>query len=48
MNQTTTKVSSDDKRMKIDKFTLKKIDLSIVRGDQFLYTSLKFGYKYNS
>ena len=30
MNQTTTKVDSNDKRMKIDKFKLKKIVFGIV------------------
>ena len=48
MNQITTKVDSDDKRMKTNKFELKKIVLGTVRGDQFLYISLKFDYKYNS
>ena len=33
MNQTITKVDSNHKRLKIDKFILKKIVLSIVRGD---------------
>ena len=37
MNQTTSKVDLDDKRMKIDKFKLKKIILGTVQGDQFLY-----------
>ena len=37
MNQITTKVDSDDKRMKINKFKLKKTVLSTVRGDQFIY-----------
>ena len=48
MNLIITKVDSDDKRMKTNKFELKKIVLGIVRGDQFLYISLKFDYKYNS
>ena len=48
INQITTKVDSDDERMKIDKFKLKKIVFGTVRGDQFLYISLKFDYKYNS
>ena len=48
MNQTTIKVDSSDKRMKIDKFMLKKIIIGKVRGDLFLYISLKFGYKCNS
>ena len=33
MNQTATKMDLDDKRMKIDKFKLKKIVIGIVRGD---------------
>ena len=37
VNQTTNEVDFDDKRMKIDKFKLKKIILGTVRGDQFLY-----------
>jgi len=37
VNQITNKVDLDDKRMKIDKFKLKKIVLGTVRGDQFLY-----------
>ena len=37
VNQTTSKVYFDDKRMKVDKFKLKKIIVGTVRGDQFLY-----------
>ena len=48
MDQITIKVNSDDERMKINKFELKKIVIGTVRGDQFLYISLKFDYKYNS
>ena len=48
MNQKTSKVDSDDKRMKIDKFILEKIVLDTIRGVQFLYILLKFGYKCNS
>ena len=48
MNQATSKVDSDDKKVKIDWFNLKKIVLGTVRGDQFLYISLKFDYKFNS
>ena len=48
MNQTTSKVDSDDEKMKIDKFILNKIVLGIVRGDQFLYIYLKLDYKFNS
>ena len=33
MNQTTNKVGFDDKKMKIDKFKLKKIVLGLIRGD---------------
>ena len=33
VNQTISKVDLDDKRMKIDKFKLKKIVLGTVRGD---------------
>ena len=36
MNQATGKVDFDDKKMKIEKFKLKKIVLGSVRGDQFL------------
>ena len=48
MSWTTNKVDSDDKKMKIDWFKLKKIVLDTVRGVQLLYISLKFDYKYNS
>ena len=48
VNQTTNKVKLDDKRMKMNKFELKKIVLGTVREDQFLYIYLKFDYKYNS
>ena len=37
MSQTISKVDSDDKKMKIDEFSLKKTVLGMVRGDQFLY-----------
>ena len=37
VNQTTNKVDLDDKRMKIDKFKLKKIILGTILGDQLLY-----------
>ena len=48
INQTTSKVDLDDKKMKIDWFILNKIVLSTVRGDQFLYIFLKFDYKFSS
>ena len=48
VNQTTNKVKLDDKRMKMNKFELKKIVLGTVREYQFLYIYLKFDYKYNS
>ena len=44
MNQTNVKVDLDDKRMKLNRFVVKKI----VRGDQFLYISLRFDYKVSS
>ena len=37
MNQTTSKVDFDDKKMKIDWFNLKKIVFDTVQEDQFLY-----------
>ena len=48
VNQTTNKVKLDDKRMKMNKFELKKIVLDTVREYQFLYIYLNFDYKYNS
>ena len=48
MNQTTSKVDLDNKKIKIDWVILNKIVLSTVQGDQFLYISLKFDYKFNS
>ena len=48
MNQTISKVDLDDKKIKIDWFNLKKIVIGIVRGDQFLYISLNFDYKFKS
>ena len=48
MNQITTKVDSDDKRMKIDKFKLQKIVLDTVQGDRLLYIAIKFDYKFGS
>ena len=47
MSWTTNRVDSDYKKKKIDWFKLKEIVLGAVRGDQFLYISLKFDYKYN-
>ena len=48
INQTNVKVDPDDKRMKLDRFVVKKIVLGTVRGDQFLYISFKFDYKVSS
>ena len=48
MNQTNIKVDSDDKKMKLDKFVVKKIVLNTIRGDQFLYLSFRFDYKVSS
>ena len=43
MNLTTGKVDSDDKKMKIDQFNLKKVVLGTVQGDQFLYIDSQIG-----
>ena len=48
MNQTNIKVDLVDKKMKLDRFMVKKIVLDIVQGDQFLYLSFRFDYKVNS
>ena len=48
MSWTTNKVGSNDKNRKIDWFKLKKIVLCTVQGDQFLYISHKFDYKFGS
>ena len=48
MNQTNIKVDLDDKKMKLDRFVVKKIVLGTIRGDQFLYLSFKFDYKVSS
>ena len=48
MNQTNTKVDLDDKKMKLDRFVVKKIVLCMVRGDQFLYLYFRFDYKVSS
>ena len=48
MNQTNVKVDPDDKRMKLNRFVLKKIVLGTVRGNQFLYISFRFNYKVSS
>ena len=38
----------NDNKVKIDQFYLKKIVLSTIQGDQFLYIFLEFDYKYSS
>ena len=48
MNQTNIKVYLDDKKMKLDKFMVKKIVIGTIKGDQFLYLSFKFDYKVSS
>jgi len=48
MSWTTNKVGSNDKNRKIYGFKVKKIILSKVRGDQFLYISHKFDYNFGS
>ena len=37
VNRTISKMDFDDKKIKVDKFTLKKIDIGTIQGDQFLY-----------
>ena len=39
MSQTTDKVDPNDKKIKIDRFNLKKIVIDTIRKDQFLYIS---------
>ena len=41
-------VDSNDNKVKIDWFYLKKIVIGTVRGDQFLYIILEVDYKYSS
>ena len=48
MIQTNTKVNWNDKRMKIDKFMLKKNVLSRIRGAQLFYIAFRFDYKIGS
>ena len=48
MNRTNIKVDLDDKKMKLDRFVVKKIVLGTVQGDQFLYLSFRFDYKVSS
>ena len=44
MNQTTSKVDFDDKKMKLDWFN--QIVLGTILGDEFLCISFKFDYKF--
>ena len=48
MNQTNIKVDPDDKKMKLDRFMVKKIIIGIVRRYQFLYLTFRFDYKVSS
>ena len=48
MSWVTIIIDPDDKKVKIDWFYLKKIVLSTIRGDQFLYIFLEFDYKHSS
>ena len=48
MNQTNIRVDPDDKKIKLDRFVVKKIVIGIVQGDQFLYLSFRFDYKVSS
>ena len=41
-------IDPDHNKVKIDWFYLKKIVLDTIRGDQYLYIFLEFGYKYSS
>ena len=48
MSWVTLIMNLDHNKVKIDWFYLKKIVIGIIRGDQFLYIFLEFGYKYSS
>ena len=48
MTQTNIKVDPDDKKIKLDRFVVKKIVLGTVQGDQFIYLSFRFDYKVSS
>jgi len=48
MSWVTMIMDSDDKKVNIDWFYLKKIILGTIQRDQFLYTSLEFDYRHNS
>ena len=41
-------VDSNDNKVKIDWFYLKKVVLGTIREDQFLYIIFEVDYKYNS
>ena len=41
-------MDSDNDKVKVDWFYLKKIVLDTVRGDQFMYIILEVDYKYSS
>ena len=40
-------IGLDDRKVKMDRFYLKKIIIGIVREDQFMYILLEVVYKYN-
>ena len=40
-------IGLDDRKVKMDRFYLKKIVIDIVREDQFMYILLEVVYKYN-
>ena len=48
MSWVTIIMDSDDKKVNIDWFYLKKIVIGIIREDQFLYISFEFGYRHSS
>ena len=41
-------MDSDDNKVKVNWFYIRKIILGTVRGDQFLYILFEVGYKYSS
>ena len=48
MNQTNIKVDPNDKKIRLEKFMVKKIVIGIIQGNQFLYLSFRFDYKVSS
>ena len=48
MSWVTIIMDSDDKKVKIDWFYLKKIIIDTIQGDQCLYISIEFDYRHSS